>query len=414
MVLLLTAPALAHCEPADDLPPPQAAENTMTAPPGTDVPAPAPAEPATPAAAAAPGAAASGSDAMYASGEYALGEDTAPRPPPTGAGATTPPAAAMADTASGADAYQDSDPSALTDFRATLDPYGTWVDDPTYGTVWVPSAAVVGPDFRPYVTAGRWVYDDDWIWVSDYDWGWAPFHYGRWVWIDGRGWAWIPGREYRGAWVVWGVDDAYAYVGWYPAPPAFVWFGGVAVVYGGWGEPYWVYCPRGEVFSPVVGQRVVYGAAAGPIASRVRVYTPATPGVSGPPPARLGFRAAQIPRPTGAAAARLARAQQFARPSTAMSLGAHPPSHLAELGAPPTRVPYPGGRQGGLPSYGHGPGMVPGRVAPPGGSGHKPSAEPEGVPHVRGGGWRAGGFHGGAVHGGGFGGGFHGGGGGRR
>src|ERR1700734_1446500 len=35
------------------------------------------------------------------------------------------------------DTYEDTDPSALTDFRATLDPHGSWFDDPTYGSVWV-------------------------------------------------------------------------------------------------------------------------------------------------------------------------------------------------------------------------------------------------------------------------------------
>ena len=37
------------------------------------------------------------------------------------------------------DDYTDTDPSALTDFHQTLDSHGTWVDDPTYGTVWVPA-----------------------------------------------------------------------------------------------------------------------------------------------------------------------------------------------------------------------------------------------------------------------------------
>src|ERR1035441_2081240 len=89
------------------------------------------------------------------------------------------------------DQYSDTDPSALTDFRAPLDPYGVWVDDPNYGTIWVPNSDAVGADFTPYVSGGHWTYDDDdWVWVSDYPWGWAPFHYGRWVAIDGRGWGW--------------------------------------------------------------------------------------------------------------------------------------------------------------------------------------------------------------------------------
>ena len=121
-------------------------------------------------------------------------------------------------------------PSALSDFRSTLEPYGTWTDDPSYGTVWVPSPSVVGPDFTPYVSAGHWAYDSDYAWVSDYDWGWAPFHYGRWVYGPGMGWEWIPGRTYAGAWVSWryGVDD-WAYVGWAPLAPTWCWRGGVAV-----------------------------------------------------------------------------------------------------------------------------------------------------------------------------------------
>jgi len=61
----------------------------------------------------------------------------------------------------------DASPSALTDFRAALDPYGSWVEDPNNGTVWVPSPDVVGDDFAPYSTAGHWAYDDDYLWVSD-------------------------------------------------------------------------------------------------------------------------------------------------------------------------------------------------------------------------------------------------------
>src|SRR5262245_56205214 len=160
---LALAPLLTHCEACLESRPPATAQNPV-------VPEPAPPDPQ-PSAAGAQQASA-GDDTMYASGEYAIGEDP--------------------------DSYQDNDPSALTDFRAPLEPYGTWVDDSTYGTVWQPSRTVVGADFVPYSTAGHWVYDDDWVWVSDYEWGWAPFHYGRWVWIDGRGWIWIPGRVYRG------------------------------------------------------------------------------------------------------------------------------------------------------------------------------------------------------------------------
>src|SRR5580692_3542035 len=121
-----------------------------------------------------------------------------PQPPPPQVGGDAPPTGtqyASGDVAVGgddananADAYQDNDPSALQDFHPALDSSGTWQDDPTYGTVWVPSQQVVGADFVPYQTAGHWAYDnDEYVWVSDYDWGWAPYHYGRWVMMDGGG-----------------------------------------------------------------------------------------------------------------------------------------------------------------------------------------------------------------------------------
>ena len=147
----------------------------------------------------------------------------------------------------------DTDPAALDDFAEPLDPYGTWVDHPTYGTVWVPDRVVVGDDFQPYRTAGKWAVADDgeWVWISDYDWGYIPFHYGRWVWISGTGWAWIPGRVYAPAWVVWRTGEpGYDYIGWAPAPPAYVWFGGVAVGYYGTVTVPWWYCPSTYFFSP--------------------------------------------------------------------------------------------------------------------------------------------------------------------
>ncbi|MEO8797994.1 MAG: DUF6600 domain-containing protein [Polyangiaceae bacterium] len=182
----------------------------------------------------------------------------------------------------------DDDVSAIDDFREPLEPYGSWADDPVYGTIWVPSDTVVGDDFTPYVTAGHWVYDDDWIWVSDYSWGWAPFHYGRWVYVDGRRWCWIPGRRYSGAWVVWqSGGDRFGYVGWAPAPPDHVWRGGVAVRTGFVvPEPRYAFVARGEVFSPSLRERVVVGDQA-----RVLEHDTASFGhaVRGPSPARLGI-----------------------------------------------------------------------------------------------------------------------------
>jgi hypothetical protein len=103
--------------------------------------------------------------------------------------------------------YQDSQYISDQEFYDELSPYGTWVDDPKYGTVWVPD---VDGDFRPYATNGHWV-------LTDYDWGWAAFHYGRWNFDDYYGWEWIPGNEWSPAWVTWRSGGGY--YGWAPLGP---------------------------------------------------------------------------------------------------------------------------------------------------------------------------------------------------
>ena len=101
------------------------------------------------------------------------------------------------------------------EFYDELDPYGTWVDDPTYGNVWIPDAE---DGFRPYATRGHWVVTDYGnTWVSDYPWGWATFHYGRWRYDDYYGWEWIPGHEWAPAWVSWRSGGGY--YGWAPLQP---------------------------------------------------------------------------------------------------------------------------------------------------------------------------------------------------
>jgi hypothetical protein len=256
------------------------------------------------------------------------------------------------------DSYADTDPSALTDFRAALDAHGTWVEDTTYGTVWVPNRSEVGDDFTPYVTAGHWVYEDDYVWVSDYDWGWVPFHYGRWVWIESGGWVWIPGRTYAPAWVVWRTgDDDYEYIGWSPMPPLWIWRGGIAVVIGFVPPARYVFCPRRHIFAPRVATRIVVDGRSADIARRTRPYVPAQPSVAphAPPPVRA--QATPVPRPFATPAPRgplpsalhveppqmpkpaanERRAQQFSRPSTAKPLGARPPvPHVVSPAPRPT------------------------------------------------------------------------------
>ncbi|WP_394832732.1 hypothetical protein LVJ94_40135 [Pendulispora rubella] len=269
-------------------------------------------------------------------------------------------------------AYADTDPTALTEFRSTLEPYGNWVEDANYGVVWVPSPKVVGADFAPYVSAGHWAYDDDWVWVSDYSWGWAPFHYGRWVAIPGRGWSWIPGRTYRGAWVTWRLGyGAYDYIGWAPMAPSWYWRGGYAVGFYVAPTPTYYYCPHRDVFSPAIAGRIVPPSRVPPIASNTRPYYPADPTVGGgrsvatptvggdrvaarpdlghgPPPATIGYAAPGFARPP-ASDSGLSRARAFATPSTAVAVGARPPQGFAP---PPTPVPVAigAGRPGVLPT----------------------------------------------------------------
>ena len=208
------------------------------------------------------------------------------------ADAEPPPAESSGDTG-------DTDPSALTDFHAALDPYGSWVEDPTYGTVWVPSENSVGADFVPYQTAGHWTYDDDYIWASDYEWGWAPFHYGRWVYA-GIGWEWIPGRTYAGAWVSWRYgSDGWGYVGWAPLAPTWCWRHGVAVGIGFVPAAPYGFVATGDLFAPRLGGRFVAGERAGLIGAHTRPWVVGSAGgglggrvlahpvVGGPPPSAL-------------------------------------------------------------------------------------------------------------------------------
>ena len=250
------------------------------------------------------------------------------------------------------DLYADTDPSALFDFNAALDPYGTWTDDRDYGSVWVPNTAEVGVGFTPYVTAGHWVYDNDYVWVSDYRWGWAPFHYGRWVWIPARGWAWIPGRAYAGAWVDWRVADDWSYVGWAPMPPAWIWRGGVAVGIGF--APYapYAFYRRTDLFAPEIASRRIVGTRAMEVARHMRPYVHpgpafvghplARPYMHGPPPARLQLPPSRVVRPAPTDRG-LTRAQMFARPSTARAYGARPAApHVvrpAPIRQPPRQPP---------------------------------------------------------------------------
>jgi hypothetical protein len=112
-----------------------------------------------------------------------------------------------------------------------LNQYGTWVDDSSYGEVWIPRSVPSG--WAPYRT-GHWVYEQPWgwTWIDDQPWGFAPYHYGRWANRQGR-WMWLPPQRdvrpvYAPALVafVGGVElsaalsrQSSAPVGWFPLGP---------------------------------------------------------------------------------------------------------------------------------------------------------------------------------------------------
>ena len=315
--LLMVVPVIAGCAgeeaeageaaypPIGYTPPADAAGQAPSSPP-VAVAAVAPAVPAPPA----------GAQAPSSGEEVVIGDGDAPAPEEGAEGA----------------GYSDTDPAALSDFRSTLEPYGAWTDDPTYGTVWVPSSSVVGDDFTPYVSAGHWAYDSDYAWVSDYDWGWAPFHYGRWVYASGPGWEWIPGRTYAGAWVSWryGVGD-WGYVGWAPLAPTWCWRRGVAVGIGFVPRAPYAFVGTGELFHPNVGARVIAGPQVASIAAHTRGYAApsvggrvaARPGI-GPSPAELHIAPEAVTR-ASVDNHGLAQARAFSRPSTAVASGARAP-----------------------------------------------------------------------------------------
>ena len=122
-------------------------------------------------------------------------------------------------------------------FYDQLSPYGTWVDEPDVGRVFVPDSS----DYVPY-SNGHWQYTNlGFVWVSSEPHAWATAHYGRWAYSRNYGrWYWAPDTEWGPAWVEWrqtGSD-----FGWAPLPPA-------VVVRAGWQPPVesWHYCGAAHV-----------------------------------------------------------------------------------------------------------------------------------------------------------------------
>ena len=121
---------------------------------------------------------------------------------------------------------------------------GNWVDDGTYGNVWIPTTVAAG--WAPYRN-GNWVWEDGygWTWVAAEPWGWAPYHYGRWYFSTAyRQWAWYPPAPGRRA------------PAWSPALVGFVGFNiGAVSVGAAFGNIGWVPLAPYEAFHPWWGPR---------------------------------------------------------------------------------------------------------------------------------------------------------------
>jgi len=121
------------------------------------------------------------------------------------------------------------------DFYTGLSDYGSWVETPEYGYVFIPDRQAQVRDWRPY-TYGRWIWTSyGWTWVSEEPFGWATYHYGRWAYIGSYGWAWVPGYTWGPAWVAWRYGDAA--IGWAPLYPGYVTWTASYPIY----ESHWVF-----------------------------------------------------------------------------------------------------------------------------------------------------------------------------
>ncbi|HEY1551079.1 MAG TPA: DUF6600 domain-containing protein [Kofleriaceae bacterium] len=137
------------------------------------------------------------------------------------------------------------DPIDSTDvFYDQLSPYGTWVDDPDAGRVFIPDT----PNYVPYQN-GYWQNSSvGFVWVSNEPYAWAVNHYGRWAYSNDYGrWYWAPDTHWGPAWVEWRQTGTH--FGWAPLGPD-------VLVRGGWHAPIesWRYVPSEHIFDPYVSR----------------------------------------------------------------------------------------------------------------------------------------------------------------
>lgn len=153
-------------------------------------------------------------------------------------------------------------------FYDQLAPYGMWLEEPQFGTVFMPDDG----GYVPY-TNGHWEYTDvGMVWVSSEPFAWVTSHYGRW-WFSDRyqRWAWVPDTAWGPSWVDW--RESGGYLGWSPMPPQIV-------IDQGYSAPIaaWHFCPADRIVDVdvtryyVPRERVVtYQRQARPIAATATI-----------------------------------------------------------------------------------------------------------------------------------------------
>lgn len=163
-------------------------------------------------------------------------------------------------------------------FVDVLSPHGDWLNVDPFGTVWRPSPQVVGSEFIPYATDGRWAYAPvGWVFVSNWSWGWATFHYGYWLFDANLGWIWVPGTQWAPAWVDWRFGGGL--VGWAPALPPFGYGWSGSGWYAGW-PGRWCFAHVEHFAGTDVGRHLV-DRHQSPHAHEVTQPVPRRPGAGG-------------------------------------------------------------------------------------------------------------------------------------
>lgn len=149
-------------------------------------------------------------------------------------------------------------PEEVRPYAGTMDRYGAWQYESSYGYVWYPR---VDYGWRPYYQ-GRWttLRPYGWTWIGSDPWAWPTHHYGRWGQSSGV-WFWIPGRAWSPAWVSWAYAPGYVSwcpLGWNNRPVVQIVNGNVHRGYDPWRA--WTVIPQRDFGVGYVHRRVITSA----------------------------------------------------------------------------------------------------------------------------------------------------------